>query len=234
MGRRPRTSTHMAATPPPTPIRPAAFAAAEGAVRRSAALTLVPVDPDHPDHPARRDDPWGEALAAIAQHRDREAFARLFAHFAPRVKRFLAQGGSPDVQAEELTQEAMAAVWRKAALYDGAQAAASTWIFTIARNLRTDLLRRRQGLESPDEAYDFDDLDSGEPAPEDRLHATRQQERLRRALARLSTEQRDVLRLSYFDDEPHARIAAELGIPLGTVKSRLRLAVAQLRRLLAD
>jgi RNA polymerase sigma-70 factor (ECF subfamily) len=168
----------------------------------------------------------------VADRRDGEAFGRLFSHFAPRVKRYLMQCGSPEIQAEELTQEALVAVWRKAAMFDPAQAAASTWIFTIARNLRVDLLRRRHGLDSDGEDFDFDTLDSGEPLAEERLHAARQTERLRGALAQLSVEQQQVLRLSYFDDEPHSRIATELGIPLGTVKSRVRLAVAQLRRLL--
>ncbi len=180
----------------------------------------------------RPDEAWDEALVAVAQCQDRAAFARLFAHFAPRVKRYLMQGGSPEAQAEELTQEALAAVWRKAALFDPAQAAASTWIFTIARNLRVDALRRRQGAEPMDEAFDFDQLVDDGPDAEERLHAARMHERLRGAFARLAPDQQRVLQLSYFNDEPHARIAAELGIPLGTVKSRLRLAVARLRRLL--
>ncbi len=193
------------------------------------ALTLVPLDPDRP---ARPDDDWSACICTVADRRDGEAFGRLFSHFAPRVKRYLMQCGSPEIQAEELTQEALVAVWRKAAMFDPAQAAASTWIFTIARNLRVDLLRRRHGLDSDGEDFDFDTLDSGEPLAEERLHAARQTERLRGALAQLSVEQQQVLRLSYFDDEPHSRIATELGIPLGTVKSRVRLAVAQLRRLL--
>jgi len=201
---------------------------------RSRSTPLMTIVPLHPDRGARPGDPWAEALGAIAARQDREAFARLFGHFAPRVKHYLMQGGSPESQAEELAQEALAAVWRKAHLYDPAHAAASTWIFTIARNLRTDLLRRRQGIEAPDEAFDFDRIESEAPSAEEQLHAARLQESLRAALARLPAEQQRVLRLSYFDEEPHARIAAELGIPLGTVKSRVRLAVAQLRRLLED
>lgn len=192
-------------------------------------MTVVPFNRERA---ARPDDGWGACICAVADRQDREAFGRLFGHFAPRIKRHLMQCGSPEVQAEELAQEALVAVWRKAAMFDPAQAAASTWIFTIARNLRVDLLRRRQGLESGGEDFDFDTLDSGEPAAEERLHAARQSERLHGALAQLPPEQQQVLRLSYFDDEPHARIATELGIPLGTVKSRVRLAVAQLRRLL--
>ena len=192
-------------------------------------MSVVPIDPNRA---ARPDEGWSEALLAVAQSQDRQAFARLFAHFAPRVKRFLMQGGSPESQADELTQEAMAMVWRKAALYDAAQAAASTWIFTIARNLRVDSLRRRQADTAGDESFEADLIEADQPSCEDNLHMTRMQEQLRNALAQLQPEQVQVLRLSYFEDEPHARIAIELGIPLGTVKSRIRLAVAQLRRLL--
>ena len=203
--------------------------AAAARTRRAAALTVVPLSAER--H-ARPDDLWAEMLCAVAERRDREAFAQLFGHFAPRLKRFLMQGGSPEVQAEELAQEALAAVWRKASMFDPSRAAASTWIFTIARNLRVDLLRRRQGIEPVDGAFDFDLMQADEPTAEERLHAARLNERLRGALARLPAEQQQVLRLSYFEDEPHTSIAAALGIPLGTVKSRVRLAVAQLRRLL--
>jgi RNA polymerase sigma-70 factor (ECF subfamily) len=192
-------------------------------------LTVVPLDPDRA---ARPDDGWSDRLVTVARHQDREAFARLFAHFAPRVKRFLMLAGSSQAQAEELAQETMAAVWRKAALYDPARAAASTWIFAIARNLRVDSLRRSRADAAGDECFEADLLEADQPAAEDALHAARLNERLRGALAQLKPEQVQVLRLSYFDDEPHARIAAVLGIPLGTVKSRIRLAVAQLRRLL--
>lgn len=217
----------------PFPLPPDHDPAARGGRgARPPALTIVPVLPLHADRHARPEDDWGRLLLAVAACQDREAFARLFDHFAPRIKRHLMLGGSPEVQAEELAQEAMVSVWRKAALFDPGQAAASTWIFTIARNLRVDLLRRRQGVDAGDEAFDFDVLQSEEPAADEQLHAARQCERLRAALAQLPAEQQQVLRLSYFDDEPHARIATELGIPLGTVKSRMRLAVAQLRRLM--
>lgn len=197
--------------------------------RQPPILTIVSTDSKTSPQP---DDLWAPALAAVAQRQDRDAFARLFSHFAPRVKHYLMHSGSPELHAEELAQEALVAVWRKAALFDPAQAAASTWIFTIARHLRVDALRRRQGPGLAEEAFDFDLLQADEPPVEDRLHATRLNERLRGALRRLPPEQQQVLHLSYFEDEPHARIAAQLSIPLGTVKSRVRLAVAQLRRLL--
>ena len=193
-------------------------------------MTVVPIDPHRASRP---DEDWTAALLAVAQSQDRQAFARLFAHFAPRLKRFLMQRGSPEPQAEELAQEAMAMVWRKAAQYDAAQALVSTWIFTIARNLRVDALRRRQADIAGDAHFDADLLAADQPTTEDALHLARLNERLRDALAQLQPDHARVLRLCYFEDEPHSRIAAELGIPLGTVKSRMRLALAQLRRLLA-
>jgi RNA polymerase sigma factor (sigma-70 family) len=215
------------AAPKPRPDNPAD---ADPARRRPAiALTVVPIDAERSPRP---DAALAAALRAVAEHQDREAFAQLFAHFAPRIKRYLMQGGSPESQAEELAQEALVAVWRKAALYDPAAAAVSTWIFTIARNLRVDALRRRQGAEPQEDDFDFDLLEADQPGADEQLHVARESHRLRGALAQLPPEQQQVLRLSYYEDEPHARIAAELGIPLGTVKSRVRLAVAQLRRLL--
>jgi RNA polymerase sigma-70 factor (ECF subfamily) len=192
-------------------------------------LTVVPIDPERSAKPG---DAWDEALRALAEQGDKEAFARLFAHFAPRVKSFLMRAGSPEVQAEELAQEVLVAVWRKAALFDASKATASTWIFTIARNLSVDWRRRGRGLDRQDDDVDFDLIEAGEPGVEDRLHASRESARLRGALAQLPPEQQQVLRLAYFDDESHSRISTALGIPLGTVKSRVRLAVAQLRRLL--
>ncbi|MBV8471712.1 MAG: sigma-70 family RNA polymerase sigma factor [Burkholderiaceae bacterium] len=199
---------------------------------RAPTLNVVPIDPERNAQPR---DAWADALHALAEHGDRDAFARLFAHFAPRIKSFLMRGGSPEVQAEELAQEVLVVVWRKAAMFDASKAGASTWIFTIARNLRVDSLRRRAGRDEQDgqdAEVDFDLMGADEPGVEDRLHASRESERLRGALAQLPPEQQQVLRLAYFDDESHSRISTELGIPLGTVKSRVRLAVAQLRRLL--
>ncbi len=197
--------------------------------RRAPILTVVSPDAQQPPRP---DDLWAPAMAAVAQRQDRDAFAHLFSHFAPRIKQYLMRSGSPALQAEELAQEALVTVWRKAALFDPARAATATWIFAIARNLRVDALRRHQGVQSSEDVVDFDLLESDAPAVEDRLHDSRLNERLRDALRLLPPEQQQVLHLSYFEDAPHARIAAQLDIPLGTVKSRVRLAVAQLRRLL--
>jgi RNA polymerase sigma factor (sigma-70 family) len=162
----------------------------------------------------------GDLLRAVALEQDREAFAALFRHFAPRVKSYLMRGGSAEALAEELTQETMISVWRKAALFDARQAGASTWIFTIARNLRVDHFRHQgPGM--------VEGLDADEQWP-----GARRERSVREAMALLSPDQAQVLRLSFYEELPHARIAHDLGIPLGTVKSRVRLAVNHLRRLL--
>lgn len=176
-----------------------------------------------------------ELMTAVADG-DRQAFAVLFKHFAPRVTAYLVRAGSAKAQAEELAQEAMVTLWRKAASFDPARAGVSTWVFTIARNLRIDRHRRDGGALDGDDArgLDLDDHDPVDPAPapDERL-ATRQREDLiRAALRRLSPEQATILQLSYFAEQPHAGIARELQLPLGTVKSRIRLAMSNLRRLL--
>ncbi|MFG6413570.1 sigma-70 family RNA polymerase sigma factor [Roseateles sp. DC23W] len=193
-------------------------------------MTVVPLNPERAAAPL--DPDWAAELACIAERQDRAAFGRVFLHFAPRLKSWLLRTGSTDEQAEELAQEALVTVWRKAALFNPAQAAVSTWIFTIARNLRVDAARRRQLDGAGDECFEFDLLAAEQPGSDELLDASRMTKRVREALRQLPPEQAQVLRLSYYDDEPHARIAAELGIPLGTVKSRMRLAVQHLRRLL--
>ncbi len=170
-------------------------------------------------------------VVAIAERGDREAFVRLFEHFAPRVKSYLLRLGAPPEAAEELAQETMLTVWRRAGNYDPAMAAASTWIFTIARNLRIDLARRAaRGVPESDPS----DGVSPEPGPDAALGAAEDETRIRRAVAALPAEQARVIALAFFADKPHSEIAVDLGLPLGTVKSRLRLAMARLRAALDD
>jgi RNA polymerase sigma-70 factor (ECF subfamily) len=175
---------------------------------------------------------YAALIQAVAGRHDRDAFATLFRHFAPRVKAWMLRAGTADAAAEELAQEAMLVVWRKAALFDPSRAGAATWIFTIARNLRIDALRRKTHpstlLTDPADQPD-------NPAPADHLLVTAERDdRLRAALAHLPSEQADVVRLAFFQDKPHAEIERDLGIPLGTVKSRLRLAMVRLRSMLGD
>jgi RNA polymerase sigma-70 factor, ECF subfamily len=180
--------------------------------------------PSHGDHAV--------LIEAIAQGRDRAAFANLFAHFGPRVKAWMLRAGSDSAAAEELAQETMLAVWQKARLFDPAKAGASTWIFTIARNLRIDTLRREH--HPSDLMTDFT-KERDDPIQADRVLSMSQQEaRIRAALGLLPPEQAEVIRKAFFEDKVHGEIEKELGIPLGTVKSRLRLAMIRLRAALGD
>ncbi len=171
------------------------------------------------------------AIVAIADKQDREAFALLFSHFAPRVKSYLLRLGALPEMAEELAQESLLTVWRRASAYNPSVAAASTWIFTIARNLRIDQARRAaRATQIQDPLEDL----APEPAPDEALSALQDEARIRRAMATLPDDQAKVIRLAFFADKPHSEIALDLGLPLGTVKSRLRLAMARLRALLDD
>ncbi len=170
---------------------------------------------------------WNAALSAVGASRDRAAFETLFRHFAPRIKAYLLRLGAGGPAAEELAQEAMLSVWRKAALFDPARASAATWIFTIARNLRIDALRRerRPEFDPADPAFV---PDAGPPADAGLVRG-QDEARLREAIGKLPPEQAKVVELSFFADKPHSAIARELGLPLGTVKSRLRLALNRIR-----
>jgi RNA polymerase sigma-70 factor (ECF subfamily) len=176
-------------------------------------------------------DDHAALIQAIAHHRDRAAFAVLFRVFAPRVKAWMIRGGASDTAAEELAQETMLAVWQKATQFDPGRAGVSTWIFTIARNQRIDALRRERHPETL--RPDPDGMAGPEQA--DRAVAIAEQElRIRAALGELPPEQAAVIRKAFFEDKAHAEIERELQIPLGTVKSRLRLAMNRLRAALGD
>ena len=176
--------------------------------------------------------PWelNALLIRVAAMRDRSAFAALFDHFAPRVKAYLLRLGASPALAEDLAQEALLSLWRKAHLFDPAKASAATWLFTVARNLRIDTIRRERRPELAPEDF----MPESEPAADDGLAQADDEARLRAALKELPADQIQVVELSFFADKPHSQIAAELDIPLGTVKSRLRLAMARLRRNLGE
>jgi RNA polymerase sigma-70 factor (ECF subfamily) len=166
-------------------------------------------------------------LLAVAERGDRASFVALFHRYAGRVKAFLIRGGASETAAEEAAQEVMITLWRRAALYDPAKAGVSTWIFTIARNKRIDLLRR-DARGRPDE--DDPTLDPGpEAGPERHFAGAERDARVREAVLALSEEQREVVRLAFFAELTHGEIASRLSLPLGTVKSRLRLAFNRLR-----
>ena len=171
-------------------------------------------------------------VEAVASRRDRDAFARLFDYFAPRIHAYLLRLRLDPVVADELTQDVMSTLWQKAGLFDPDKSSVATWLFRVARNRRIDLLRRERD-EAPvnDQALNVPD-----PAlrPDDSLDATQREALIRGALKVLPREQLELVRLAFFDGLSHSEIAAETGLPLGTVKSRLRLAFSRLRRALDD
>jgi RNA polymerase sigma-70 factor (ECF subfamily) len=171
-------------------------------------------------------------LRAVSEARDRAAFGRIFAFYGPRVKAYLRRLGAEDAVAEDLTQEVMLSLWRRAHQFDRSRAALGTWVYTIARNKRIDALRRER---RPD--FDLEDpalVPEDDTAPCGDRHTETEQVRRRvmDAVAQLPGEQAELLRIFYFEEKPHSQIAEEIGLPLGTVKSRLRLALAKLRVLL--
>lgn len=177
---------------------------------------------------------WADLIGRIAAHGDREAFRLLFEHFAPRVKGLMIKAGASGEEAEEIAQDTLLAVWRKAAQFDPASAGAPAWIFTIARNLRIDAVRRaaRGGIAVPDAELEY----VADPADSQETHIARRDEtaRIAAAVSRLSADQSAAIRMSFVEDRPHSEIAAELRIPLGTVKSRIRLAMNRLKDLLEE
>jgi RNA polymerase sigma-70 factor (ECF subfamily) len=177
-----------------------------------------------PDHAA--------LLLRIARDQDRAAFGSLFGHFGPRVKSYLMKLGTEPATAEDLMQDVMLVVWRRAATYDPRQAGVATWIFTIARNKRIDVLRRgpRPDFDPNDPAL----VPDAPPAPDHEASAAQWEIAIAEAVAAMPREQAEIIRLAYFEDISHSDISAKLGVPLGTVKSRLRLAMARLRSRFAD
>jgi RNA polymerase sigma-70 factor, ECF subfamily len=171
-------------------------------------------------------------LRAVAD-KNRDAFARLFEYFAPRIKSMMMSGGLDAMPAEDVAQDTMMTVWRKAHLYDPVLGSASAWIYTIARNRRIDVARsaQRAPLESPEAGHDQVD---DQPLPDDVVAAVELENKVRIALAELKPDQQHVVKLSFFENRSHAEIAERLNLPLGTVKSRIRLAAQRLRDLLGE
>ena len=166
----------------------------------------------------------------IATHRDESAFAALFVRIAPRVKGLMLRLRVDAATADELAQETMLRVWQKSSLFDPSKASAATWIFAIARNLRVDWIRRENRPE-----LDLNDpslVPPPEPSAEEHIDAHKRQKTVRACLADLPDDQRQAVHLSFIEGLSHQEIADRLDIPLGTVKSRLRLSFDKLRTLL--
>ncbi|MCA8930396.1 MAG: sigma-70 family RNA polymerase sigma factor [Alphaproteobacteria bacterium] len=171
-------------------------------------------------------------LAAVRDNGNIDAFETVFRHFAPRIRAYMLRLVKDARLAEELVQETMMTVWRKAALFDPAKGNAGTWVFTIARNLRIDSYRRakRPDFDPDDPAF----IPDPEPGADAALQARQAEARLHAAMKTLPPEQNELLHMAFFEELSHSTIAARLGLPLGTVKSRIRLAFAKLRAALEE
>ncbi len=170
---------------------------------------------------------FAEWVVAVAQRRDREAFIRLFDHFGPRINSYLLRLGTDQGTAEELTQDVMITLWQKASQFDSSKSSVGTWLFRIARNRRIDMARR-------DKSNKLDPEDtllqpSETPASDTVVDSKRITDRVSMVLKTLPAEQAELIRLAFFDGLSHSEIAEKTKLPLGTVKSRIRLAFTRLR-----
>lgn len=171
-----------------------------------------------------------EAMIAVRDSRDRAAFVNLFDYFAPRIKGFIMRSGMGASQAEEVVQEVMLTVWRKAEQFDPARAQVSAWIYQIARNRHIDVIRK-ENRPIPEELT----LDpETEPDASQLIAIEQESEKLKQALARLKPDQRKIIEQAYLGELTHQEISAQTGLPLGTIKSRIRLGIEKLRHDLKD
>lgn len=170
---------------------------------------------------------WDRLLLRVGSDRDRSAFEKLYEHFAPRLKSFLLRIGSDVSSAEEICQESMIMVWRRAETFNPDSAGASTWIFTIARNKRIDKLRKdnRPLPDLNDPSFFQMPVDKSD----DILERVEEEQKIRNALKNLPLEQAKLILSAYYEEKSHRKIADETNLPLGTVKSRIRLAINRLR-----
>lgn len=167
-------------------------------------------------------------MLAVAERRDRQAFALIFDHFAPRLETYLQKQGLPRDEAEDIAQDVLTTVWVKSALFDPEKSSLATWIYRIARNRRIDRLRRTRNVMPLDDT-EVETLLVDTETPDTALAAGQEAQALRGALKELPEEQRQLVQLSYFEGMSQSEIATHARLPLGTVKSRLRLAFNRLR-----
>jgi RNA polymerase sigma-70 factor (ECF subfamily) len=173
-----------------------------------------------------------DLLRRIAERSDPEAFRELYEAYGPRVKAYMIRRGADPGTAEDLAQETLLTVWRKAALYSGDRGSMTTWVFAIARNLRIDRLRREVPWQELPEGRLAEASD--EPLPDEAMAEKERQQRVQSALAALPPEQKEVVALAYLEGLSHSEIAEGLGMPLGTVKSRMRIAYQKIRQTLEN
>ena len=193
--------------------------------------TVWPVAHPAPSPGARR--PMLDLITRIAEERSDAAFRELFAAYAARIRGYMMRNGADPATAEELAQETLFTVWRKAGLYSPEKGTPSTWIFTIARNLRIDRLRRQVPWQELSQDH-AESIAADDPVPEEAVAERQRQTRVQQVLAELPPDQREAVTMAFVDGLSHSEIAERLSLPLGTVKSRIRLAYEKLRHALED
>ncbi len=184
-----------------------------------------------------REDPLGSGnssghnldsdLLAVGSHADKNAFKRIFLEMAPKLKAYLISTGQSQNEAEEILQETMLKVWRKASMFDRNKSAANTWIYSVAKNARIDRIRKetKPKPDPDDPSFIPDPPETGEQS----ISRSQDSEIIRKAMKILSVDQVQIIKMSFFEDKSHAEISEELGLALGTVKSRIRLAFGKIR-----
>ena len=190
-----------------------------------------------PNQPTAKDKlaTLNACLTRVAEQRDKQAFADLFDHYAPLIRAYsLAREPGADLVADELVQEVMIRIWQKADKYNAGLANLNTWIFTLARNCRIDYLRRNSRYVTEIDPTDiFNDIEDEAPGPFQRVHTSRSEESIRSGLEKLPREQSEILSKVYLEGKSHQQTSEELKLPLGTVKSRVRLALKKLEVLVS-
>ena len=176
--------------------------------------------------------PFDQLLLEVARNGCGEAFARLFSHFGPRIEAYLRRLGAQPAQAEDLAQDVMMTVWQRAVQFDQERAPVGAWIFAIARNRLIDVQRRSGREKVILDQSSVVDVTEGEA--EEALYLSELERHLRQAMTALPREQTELLRQGYYEDKSQSALADEHRLPLGTIKSRQRLALAKLRRLLVE
>ncbi|MGH1371050.1 MAG: sigma-70 family RNA polymerase sigma factor [Cellvibrionaceae bacterium] len=173
-------------------------------------------------------------IEQVAEHRDRDAFNGLFEHYAPLIRAYsLAREPGAYLVADELVQEVLIKLWNKAHLYNSTKANANTWIFTLARNCRIDYLRRNGRYASEIEADEiFNNIEDESAGPFEDTMQKKSAKMIREGMNQLPIEQTQVLSKVYMEGRTQQETALELNLPLGTVKSRVRLALQKLEVIL--
>ena len=170
-----------------------------------------------------------ELMVKVKNDRDQIAFSNLFDFLAPKLKAYFIQNGLSADNSEELTQEVMSIIWSKSDRYDSSKSAVTTWVYTIARNKKVDFFRKSAKINVNDDDIREFLYENGD---QDKLSRKEAAEQVNRINKELNQDQRKMIKMNFFENKSHKKIAEELEIPLGTVKSRIRNILIKMQRLL--